>query len=180
MQKIKLKTCIQCKEKFKPFQTTQRACSPKCALEHARKKERAKADKAFRERKSAFKSQDIKLRKKVAQQAFNAYIRERDKAEPCISCQRHHLGQYHAGHFKTTAARPDLRFNEDNCHKQCSVCNNHKSGNIDEYIFNLVEKIGLKRFKLLKLEKRIKWTAEDYKNIEIKYKAKLKEMQGKQ
>lgn len=36
----------------------------------------------------------------------------------------------------------ELRFDEDNTHKQCSVCNNHKSGNLAEYRPNLINKIG--------------------------------------
>lgn len=113
---------------------------------------------------------------KEAQKAFNAYIRKRDEKEPCISCQRHHEGQYHAGHFKTTAARPDLRFNEDNCHKQCAPCNNHLSGNIGQYIAHLTNKIGQERLELLALDKQVKYTCQELKEIELYYKEKLKKL----
>ena len=33
-----------------------------------------------------------------------------------------------------------------NVHKQCSVCNNHLSGNIGEYTPRLIEKIGQEKF----------------------------------
>ena len=80
---------------------------------------------------------------KEAQAAINKYVRIRDLKYPCISCGRHHQGQYHAGHYKTTGAYPELRFNLRNIHKQCSVCNNHLSGNIMNYRINLVNKKGV-------------------------------------
>tara|TARA_R110002126_G_scaffold64861_4_gene165898 strand:+ start:103 stop:357 length:255 start_codon:yes stop_codon:yes gene_type:complete len=42
-----------------------------------------------------------------------------------------------------------LRYDEDNCHKQCSVCNNYKSGNLSEYRSNLLKKIGLQKVEWL-------------------------------
>lgn len=131
------------------------------------------SDKKYSERKRELKANDRSFRTKEAQKAFNSYIRKRDEKEPCISCQRHHTGQYHAGHFKTTAARPDLRFNEDNCHKQCAPCNNHLSGNVGEYIVHLINKIGQKRFDDLAPVKIIKYSCEELKEIELKYKKLL-------
>ena len=172
---IKLKTCRICKEKYKPFSTISRTCSISCAIVDSKRIEQKKLDKAFNKRKRTFKDNDVKLRKKAAQTAFNAYIRARDEGEACISCQRHHKGQIHAGHYKTTAARPDLKFNEDNCHSQCAPCNNHLSGNIENYRPNLIEKIGRERFDKLELEKSVKYSAQDYKEIELMYKQKLKD-----
>ena len=112
-----------------------------------------------------------------AQKAFNAFIRERDKNEPCISCMRHHQGQYHAGHYRSVGACPELRFCELNVHKQCSACNNHKSGNIVEYRINLVKKIGEEQLEWLegKHEPK-KYTIEQIKEIRAKYQLKLKEL----
>jgi len=174
---FKQKTCCVCKEKFSPrFSTTQKVCRVKCAVEYSKAKGKKEADKAHRKNKTAFNMKDIKKRKPAAQAAFNAFIRARDESQPCISCQRHHTKQYHAGHYKTTAARPDLRFNEDNCHKQCSACNNHLSGNIEKYRPNLITKIGRERFDALERERSANHTAESYRAIEIEYKAKLKEL----
>jgi hypothetical protein len=39
-------------------------------------------------------------------------------------------------------ARPDLRFDLDNIHKQCAPCNEHLSGNIANYRIELVKRIG--------------------------------------
>jgi hypothetical protein len=116
---------------------------------------------------------------KKAQTAFNAYIRERDRYEPCISCARHHQGQYHAGHYRTVGAHPELRFNEDNCHKQCAPCNNHLSGNIVEYRINLKSKIGEKRLEWLEgPHTSSKPSIDDIKEIEKTYKRKTKELKN--
>jgi hypothetical protein len=82
---------------------------------------------------------------KEAQREFNKFIRLRDAELPCVSCLRNHSGQYQAGHYKTVGAHPELRFNEDNCHKQCAPCNNHLSGNIAHYRPNLIDIIGQSR-----------------------------------
>lgn len=110
-----------------------------------------------------------------AQQAFNEFIRYRDRLLPCISCGRHHDGQYHAGHYRTTGANPELRFNEDNCHKQCAPCNNHLSGNLAAYRPALIAKIGQARFdELMGPHELPKWGREDYIRIRDEYRAKLK------
>jgi hypothetical protein len=87
----------------------------------------------------------LKTRSELAQEAqvaVNAYVRLRDADLPCVSCGRHHQGQYHAGHYMSRGARPDLRFDLDNIHKQCSPCNEHLSGNISNYRIELVKRIG--------------------------------------
>jgi hypothetical protein len=51
-----------------------------------------------------------------------------------------------------TSARPGPAlncFDEDNCHKQCSACNNHLSGNLTAYRPALIAKIGQARFDAL-------------------------------
>jgi len=158
-------------------------CDNECRIEYGIKKTdklRAKhkqiVDKKFNKKKREFKLNDKPYRTTEAQAAFNSYIRYRDSKEPCISCQRYHDGQYHAGHFKTTKARPDLRFNVDNCHKQCAPCNNNLSGNIGEYITHLINKIGQQRFDELTRVNIKKYTCEELKDIEIYYKTKLKEL----
>ncbi|MEF3019469.1 recombination protein NinG, partial [Pseudomonas aeruginosa] len=78
---------------------------------HAKRARKAIADRERREikvRKARLKSRADHLRE--AQQAFNEFIRLRDAYQPCISCGRHHDGQYHAGHYRTVAASPELRF----------------------------------------------------------------------
>jgi len=151
------KECAQCGEKNPtPMQKT---CGYECAtawlksdagiaaqerLKVAREKRAAKRErKRLKERKEGVLTKAEWLKK--AQHEFNRFIRLRDYSEPCISCQRHHEGQYHAGHYRSVGASPETRFDEDNCHRQCAPCNNHLSGNLIPYRVNLLVKIGQER-----------------------------------
>ncbi len=181
----KPKRCKVCRSEFVPRQGFQTWCSPDCGykLSQAKQsKERAKVDKAeraeIRQAKERIKSRGDHL--KDAQAAFNAWIRERDAPLPCISCGRHHEGQYHAGHYRTTAAAPELRFEPLNVHKQCAPCNNHMSGNIVEYRINLVKKIGVEAVEWLEgPHEPAKLTIEDIKAITAKYRALVRELKRK-
>jgi hypothetical protein len=108
--------------------------------------EKAKAKAAAEDRKIT-RAALVKLKTratltKEAQQAFNAWVRMRDAHFPCVSCGRMHEGQWHAGHYLSTAARPDLRFTETNVAKQCAPCNTYLSGNSVLYRMGLIRRIG--------------------------------------
>ena len=115
-------------------------CAREFAMQKATKSRERQAKAITRERKEKLKGRGDYA--KEAQTAVNAYIRVRDAGKPCISCGRHHDGQYHAGHYLTVGAHPELRFNTKNIFKQCSVCNNHLSGNLIEYRKALVRLKG--------------------------------------
>ena len=174
------KCCKKRSEEAKKFGLSY-FCDSDCAMKYSIDKSKKDAKKeernVFNTRKKEFYDNDRSTRVKAAQKAFNDFIRERDSSRPCISCERDHQGQYHAGHYRTTGAHPELRFNESNCHKQCSVCNNHRSGNIAEYRINLIKKIGLEAVERLEgPHEAKKYTCADLKEIELHYKAKLKEL----
>jgi hypothetical protein len=172
---MKLKTCKACKEKFEPIRPLQQVCSTKCAYNYQKKAFEKKMQKEKVEKKKELMTLSDWL--KIAQTTFNAYIRKRDEKLPCISCQRHHQGQYHAGHYRTTAAAPQLRFNEFNVWKQCSACNNYKSGNITEYRINLVKMIGVDEVEKLENNSETrKFTIYEVKEINQIYKLKIKEL----
>jgi hypothetical protein len=136
-------------------------------------------DKKHTKKKKELKDNDKSFRDKQAQSAFNAYIRARDADYNCISCGRNHSGQYHAGHFRSRGAHPELRFEELNCHKQCAPCNNHLSGNISNYRPALIAKIGQNKVDWIEGPHEIvKYTCADLKAIELKYKSKLKQLTG--
>lgn len=193
MRKPSRRKCKVCNEWFIPAYANIRWCCPehgaiyaielrakeKVKAEAKRIKAKHEAEKADRKR-LADKKQQVKPLSyfiKQAQQAFNEFIRYRDREEACISCGRHHEGQYHAGHFRTTGANPELRFNEDNVHKQCAPCNNHLSGNLIAYRPALIAKIGQARFdSLMGPHEMPKWKREDYIRIRDEYRAKLKAM----
>ena len=176
-REVKMKKCKACGNKFALFNSLAQVCSIDCAIQYAKDN---KVQERVRRKLTQIAKERIKTRSehlREAQTAFNAFIRERDKNEPCISCGRHHDGQYHAGHYRSVGACPELRFCEFNVHKQCSVCNNHKSGNIVEYRINLVKKIGVEQVEWLEgSHEPKKYTIEQIKSIQTEYKNKLREL----
>ena len=144
----RVKTCKVCRIPFEPSRPMQSVCSPECALLVAMKKTRqemlrkasAERQDTLAKRKAMRSMSELRQR---AQKAFNAYIRERDAGEPCIACGRFHEGQWHAGHYLTTAAHPELRYDPRNCHKSCQPCNLHLSGNLVEYRKGLIRRYGI-------------------------------------
>lgn len=117
---------------------------------------------------------------KIAQQAFNAYIRERDKGKPCISCLNDKPKKINAGHFYSSGGHKYLTFDESNVHLQCEHCNTYLSGNLNEYRKNLLERIGEAELKRLDTEchKVAKYTREELEEITKHYKQKLKELRN--
>jgi hypothetical protein len=173
----KLKTCKVCNVEFMPRTPLQSVCDLKCALVQSRTKQKKVRDKAQRAetkiRRNALKTKSDWL--KEAQVEFNKWIRLRDSHEPCISCQRHHEGQYHAGHYLTVGGFPELRFNEDNCAKQCSACNNHLSGNIAAYRIHLIKRIGQAAVDRLEgPHSPMQYTIEQIQDIKATYRAKAR------
>jgi hypothetical protein len=171
-----------CGATFTPTRSFQKWCSPDCAVVLARQaQEKQRKSFAQRERR------EIKLRKeklksraehlKDTQQAFNAWVRERDALLPCVSCGRHHEGQWHAGHYRTVSAHPAIRFEPLNVWKQCAPCNTHKSGDLLNYRAELIRRIGEE--KVLWLEgphEPMKYTINDLKAMTAHYRAMTREL----
>ncbi len=181
MKSDPLADCAICGKPYIRRNSLQSVCGVRCATKVATtaKKSRQEADKAQRralaKRRESLKPRSQWLRE--AQASVNAYVRERDKDLACISCGRWHDGQWHAGHYLSTGARPELRFNLLNIHKQCSVCNNHMHGNLVLYRAALVAKIGLSEVEKLEgPHEPQKYTVEELRDIRDTYRAKLREM----
>jgi hypothetical protein len=165
--------CRACQKPFLRFRTTQAVCGPRCATKVVKADKRKEAEDT-RARRVALKSRRDWLNE--AQKAFNAWVRARDAALPCVSCGRHHEGQYHAGHYLTVGARPELRFTPDNCHKQCSACNTHLHGNLILYRVELIRRIGLERVEALEgPHPPAKWSVDELKTIRDAYRLLLKQ-----
>ena len=170
----KAKTCEVCERVFVPDRMGQLVCRPACAMARVRQAKKAERE-SVRARKEAIKSKADWARE--AQTAFNAWIRARDEGLPCISCGRHHQGQWHAGHYLSAGARPELRYTESNVHRQCAPCNTHLSGNAVLYRIGLINRIGSDAVEWLEGPHELpKWTADDYRAIRDTYRQKLKEM----
>ena len=159
----------------------QKVCCGDCAIAFA-VSERGKAEKVAQVKER--KADKLKLKTRAdwmreAQSAFNSFIRARDADLPCISCGRHHTGQYHAGHFLSVGARPELRFCESNVHKQCSACNNYLAGNIVLYRQRLIEKVGTAHVDWLEgPHKPKKYTIEELEHIKKHYSSLARELKA--
>lgn len=178
------KTCSVCKAQFIPTRPLQKVCGPVCALAHAKAKDsrQRKAIEKVERREIRVQKQRLKSRAdhlRETQAIFNQWIRLRDAAEPCISCGRHHDGQYHAGHYRTVASAPELRFEPLNVWKQCAPCNNHKSGDIVNYRANLVDKLGAEKVEWLEGPHEPKrYTIEDLQAMKAHYRALIRQMRA--
>ncbi|AUR90644.1 NinG protein [Vibrio phage 1.148.O._10N.286.54.A10] len=185
------KRCPQCRKYFLTEEMMRFGAQHFCTFDHAVQyankastKAKGKAIKEKEQRKELRKRKEETRPKswytKEAQKWFNKYIRLRDNDEPCICCGRENTDdiQWHAGHFLTTGARPEHRFNEDNCHKQTSYCNNYLSGNVAEYRKRLIEKIGKVKVEVMERDHKQKnYTIDDLKEIISKYKLKCKDLE---
>ena len=171
-----------CRAPFVPTQSFQSWCSPECGVQIARdkqQKERTALDKierkAIREAKERIKPRAAYM--KETQSAFNAWVRERDRDLPCISCGRHHQGKYDSGHYRSVGSNPALRFEPLNCHRQCVPCNQHKSGNAIEYRIGLVARIGAEAVAWLEGPHEPKhYSIDDLKQIRARYLALVRDM----
>jgi 5-methylcytosine-specific restriction endonuclease McrA len=180
----KAKKCrvAACGALFVPMRLGQAVCSPACAIKDAPanrdKAHKALADVGRREikvRKEKLKSRGDHLAD--TQKAFNAWIRERDMGLPCVSCGRHHDGQWQAGHFKSVGGHPALRYEPLNVWRQCAPCNTHKSGDLLNYRVELVRRIG--EDKVLWLEgphAPKKYTVEELKAMTADYRARVRDL----
>lgn len=193
--KIKPKTCKQCREIFIPHRKIQPVCDKfeckvaycnKAAAKAAIAREK-KAKREHKEKREKFKT--AKERMPETQRFFNIYIRTRDADKPCISCGRAYIpeqigGAWDCGHYLGVGARPDLRFDEANAHKQCKSCNGgagkyaRKNYTVSQsYRINLIERIGLAEVERLEGPAVPKhYTADDLNELKIKYKRMTKEL----
>lgn len=193
MRKPSRRKCKVCNEWFIPAYDNIRWCCPEHGAIYAmelRTREKVKAEaKRIKEKREAEKADRKRLRERrkdvkplrhwvqMTQRAFNDWRREMllSAGNGCISCGTKTAFAWHAGHYRTTAAAPQLRFNPDNVWLQCSACNVHKSGNIEAYRVALVELIGEER--VLALESNNKthcYTREELDGIRAKARADLR------
>lgn len=173
-----------CDVKFTP-KIGQKVCCWQCGLAIAdqpanQKKARMAIDQRER-REIKVRKQKVKRRSEYmqeAQDAFNAWVRQRDAGQPCISCGTTADVQYCAGHYRTVGACPELRFEPLNVHRQCNKnCNLEKSGNIVEYRIRLVKKIGAEAVAWLEgPHEPKKYTIEDLQQIKAHYRALLRDL----
>lgn len=174
----KSKKCKVCWAEFVPVRPLQLVCSTRCSLDLVAQKKAKKAERDQREARKKIKTKRQWLAE--VQKEFNAFIRARDFNRPCISCGRENDGKHqrHAGHFRTVKAAPELRFHPDNCHIQCSACNNHLSGNLINYRINLLHKIGHERVEWLEgYHHPVRWEIPELEAAKKEFRRLTKELE---
>ncbi|MBC9743266.1 recombination protein NinG [Pseudomonas syringae] len=173
----------ECGASFVPRKLGQAVCSPACAIIDAPRNQ-AKARKALAQvERSEIKARKEKLKPRSdhmrdTQTAFNAWIRERDAGQPCISCGTTADVQMCAGHFRTVGSCPELRFEPLNVHLQCNRnCNMGKSGNLLGYRPGLLAKIGAEALAWVEgPHEPQKYTIQELKALTAKYRALTREL----
>ena len=180
-----VKKCKSCKTEFNPVRPLQRVCSALCALELSKTiQKKIIAKEAQEDRKKTREKLDAMRTKpqlvKVAQTAFNAFVRARDADKPCISCGKPpstETNQTDAGHFRSVGSAPHMRFVEDNCHGQCKHCNQYLAGNVLAYRKGLIERIGLERVEQIESDQTVrKYTKEGLQEIAKHYNAETRRL----
>ena len=192
LKEVKAKTCKNpaCGVSFKPsFSTAQKVCSWACGLaikdvnqERARKSLAQVERREIKVRKEKLKSRADHMRE--TQVAFNEFIRLRDAAHPCISCDSVSTDEglitgsrWDAGHYRSVGSCPELRFEPLNVHRQCVRCNRNLSGNAVEYRIRLVQRIGAEKLDWLEgPHEAQRYTVEELKAIKAKYRAMTREL----
>ncbi len=171
---------------------THKVCgSVECAITHGERikekarKKKEKADLAnLKVRKEAIKT--VQELKAEAQVAFNAFIRQRDIGQNCICCNKPFEpnkigGSIDAGHYLGRGMAPHLRFEENNCHAQRKNCNRPGGTTRAAFRAGMEARIGLEALEALESNQTIvKWNADMLRGIRDKYRAKLKELKGKE
>jgi Bacteriophage Lambda NinG protein len=177
--------CKVCQCAYTKIRPMQKVCSPMCALELSKTiQKKIIAKKAQEDRKKTREKLDAMRTKpqlvKVAQTAFNAFVRARDADKPCISCGKPpstETNQTDAGHFRSVGSAPHMRFVEDNCHGQCKHCNQYLAGNVLAYRKGLIERIGLERVEQIESDQTVrKYTKEGLQEIAKHYNAETRRL----
>ncbi|MBV6321929.1 recombination protein NinG [Duganella violaceipulchra] len=149
--KCAVRTCRAEFVRPQPFVTW---CSPECGAALAMAKiEKQRAGAAKAERK-ADKEKLAKFKRKAdhvadCQKAFNAWVRFRDRLEPCIDCGRRAGagsltgGAWDAAHYLSRGSHPHLRFDERNVFAQLKGCNRPGGTTAASFRAGVIARIGL-------------------------------------
>lgn len=157
--------CTGCKQRFYQDLDTWRESpvgpfhNSDCQIEYARAQVAKKHKAEAKQKKAAHRKKLIEVKGlghwiKETQKVVNQYVRLRDKGKPCISCGIYESemkstaltgGVFDAGHFRTTGAFPELRFDLRNINGQCRSCNSFNGGRVREQEEGIVNRHGQDR-----------------------------------
>lgn len=114
---------------------------------------------------------ELKKAHSTTKTVVHAYVRERDKGKPCISCKNDWKPNFQAGHGYAAGSFETLKYNLNNIHGQCEQCNLRKEGDFFNYSLNLPERIGVENYnelvRLAGIDKQFSkvWNVENLKQI---------------
>lgn len=189
---LRERRCTVCKDKFKQARPMQAVCGPACAGAHARRVSEKQAAIAARADRVATKAALEKFKTKAqwiadVQRVFNAFIRERDRDQPCICCGKLFDeadlltgGQWDAGHYISRGAAAHLRFVEDNVHRQLKGHNRPGGTTRAQFRAGMIARIGLAAVEALEADQTPRhYTIDDLRSMKAEYTAKLRALKGK-
>lgn len=135
-----------------------------------RKPKKKKEKDLFTTAKNPQKRRSVDLSKKL-DKVFSVYIRLRDVMPNgyfrCISCgQIKRYEQGDCGHYYSRT-RMGTRWEPDNCHMECRMCNRVSSDHLIGYRRNLIAKIGPDRVNRLEV---LAYTPKHWLDFELKEK----------
>lgn len=179
----KPRPCKQCGKAFVPRTSLHSMCSLRCYNRNQKvllavEKHRVKTIKA--DQQSVY---DLIA---IADRAFGAFIRERDRLAgyACISSGKplnwSAGNKVDCGHYRSKGAASHLRYNEENAHAQTKFDNRFRAGNAVDYRIGLITRIGLERVEALENDNGVRqWSKEELRDTASAYRAKLKALKEK-
>ena len=175
---MRTRRCALCRAKTPEAEAIHSKLKSFCSIEHLVEYSKSAQAQQFvkkvraketREKKEKLRTRSEWLR--LAQKAFNEYIRVRDRGKPCISCGATQGatvlgGAFDAGHYRSVGSAPHLRFHTWNCALQCVRCNRYHGGSPHEYRKGLIDRRGLEIVEALEQDDRPRhYTIHDLQRI---------------
>lgn len=179
--KLKIKKCKECGKEFMPQRPLQGVCSALCGLAIINRGKK-KAFEIMRKSSNKKLKEGLKTNsdyKNDLQKLVNEIVRLIDKNSGCISCDNG-SGQMQAGHYASVGGNNSIRFHLDGIYQQCGTCNNHRHGNLAEYMEGLIIKFGQGHFDYIKslkvLHPELKLSGDNLKQAIVTARLIIKEL----
>ena len=178
MKQPKVKYCIVCQAEFKQYKSTEKVCSLKCAIKHAKNVSKEvklqEYSKALRNDLSKPKAKK-KSYKELLQDQVNKLARKIDEyfGYLCIDCGNYFTGQIHGAHFHNVQGNENIRFNLNNIHSARAHCNTYSSEHKVGYRQGLIERYGQEYFDMVNEELSVQYAYLGLTEVEIKAALKI-------
>ena len=147
-----------CQKEFKKYRTTDKYCSPKCALKNEKPKEKKiyVIPKISKKNKVIEKKKSLSDFKADLQTEINLIVRLIDKEHPCICNLEKRMKLITAGHYFSIGSNETLRFHLLNIWGQDFDSNGAKGGEPLKFKQGLISLYGIDFFEQIEALKSIK------------------------